>query len=774
MTTNLKFTLPKISFHNFWPWFLLGSLGLASAWLLINFGLSWLWIGQPFAGFLHQNRVITESNLPGWETRERTIREMKLDEGDVILAVNSQTLFSSEELISYVRRQPVGQPINYLLRSPAGQLAKITLSVVRFTGQDFLQLVVIPAFFAQLGLIVAAAAIYGHAESIQARLFGLLSVALVYALVSLPDFTVGWLFLLTFFGALVGKLVLPPLLLHFLLVFPQPRPVLKDWAALLPLIYLPILPTLIYLPTFVNRSEVNGSFNQIINGYTAIYVVVGAGLLLEATIRTRTTQTRSQAGVLLAGLVLPLFLAVSLNLFLEDSTNRKLIFEALERYGLIGLPIAAVVATVRYQLFELKRNQQLYRLYLKAIGATLAGYFLIIAFINATIINLEFIRFEDFNIILLTAGPFFLLRPVYRQIRRRLEQRFYGNIENFRIGLRLFQQELIKVKSRHDVEALISWNVPADFRLRNAELTSGGRPSSPYALQLPLATNNVSLGTLFLGAKISGEEFTGGERVILGELQKQLSLALWVLELDQAIRTTEELTRLKSKFLANVTHELRAPLNAVINYIGFVVDGDTGPLNPEQIGYLNQALQGAEKLLGLINNILDMSKIEAGQMTLQLYPVNLAELITETVSTVEGTLHGKPVQMVTELAPTLPNLLGDRLRLRQIILNLLSNAAKFTPAGMVGLKVYPDNGNVVIQVADTGQGIREEILPTIFHQFTNEGLTDRDEYGGSGLSLSITKSLVELHGGGIQVESWLGRGTIFTITLPVKQITADP
>jgi signal transduction histidine kinase len=281
------------------------------------------------------------------------------------------------------------------------------------------------------------------------------------------------------------------------------------------------------------------------------------------------------------------------------------------------------------------------------------------------------------------------------------------------------------------------------------------------------------LGTLFLGAKISGEEFTGGERAIVGELQKQLSLALWVLELDQAIRTTEELTRLKSKFLANVTHELRAPLNAVINYIGFVVDGDTGPLNPEQIGYLNQALQGAEKLLGLINNILDMSKIEAGQMTLQLHPVNLAELIAETVAAIEGTLHGKPVQMVTELAPTLPNLLGDRLRLRQIILNLLSNAAKFTPAGMVGLKAYPDNGNVVIQVADTGQGIKEEILPTIFRQFTNERLMDRDEYGGSGLSLSITKSLVELHGGGIQVESWLGRGTIFTITLPVKEMTAD-
>jgi len=772
MVANPKSTLLKLSSDNLWRWLLCGSLGLALAWLLLNFGLSWSWIGQPFAGFLHQNRVITESNLPGWETREPTIRDIKLDEGDVILAVDGQTVFSSEELINYMRRQAVGQPINYLLQSPAGRLAEVILSVVQFTGQDFLQLVVIPAFFAQLGLITAAVAAYGHAESTQVRLFGLFSVALVYALVSLPDFTAGWLFPLTFFGALSGKLVMPPLLLHFLLLFPNPRKVLKDWPALLPLIYLPVLPALIYLATLADRPEVNGNFNQIINGYTTIYAVAGAGLLLEATVRTKISSTRQQAGVLLIGLVLPTLLAVSLNLFLDYAINRKLIFETLERYGLIGLPIAATVATAHYQMFELKRSHRLHTLYLKAIGVTLVGYFLLIAFINATTVKLDFIRFTDLNIILFTAGAFFLLRPIYRGIRHRLERRFYGNIEDFRIGLRLFQQELLKVKSRHDVEALVSWNVPADFRLRNAELTLGSRPSSPYALQLPLTANNVSLGTLFFGAKISGEDFTPGERVILVELQKQLSMALWILELDRAIQITEELTRLKSKFLANVTHELRTPLNAIINYIGFVIDGDTGPLNRDQINYLNQALQGAEKLLSIINNIVDMSKIEAGQMTLQLASVNLGELITATIPNVKEILQDKPVQMITDLAPTLPDLLGDRLRLRQIILNLLSNAAKFTEAGSVQLRAYPANGNVVIQVADTGRGIKEEMLPIIFQQFTKEGLTDRDEHGGGGLSLSITKSLVELHGGYIQVESRLGRGTIFTVTLPVKQMTA--
>ncbi|MBE7468456.1 MAG: hypothetical protein DPW09_12520 [Anaerolineae bacterium] len=763
----MKINHSGLSFDKLWYGFQMGSMGLALAWLLLNFGLSWQWIGRPFAGFLHQNRVITESNLPGWETREPTIRNLKLAEGDVILSVNGQTVFSSEQLIHYIRRQKVGQPINYSLKSPAGDIAKAALSVVRFTGQDFLQLVVIPAFFALLGLIAAIIASYGQPNAVQVRLFSLWSVALVYALVSLPDFVGGWLFYVTFFGALIGKVLLPPLLLHFLLVFPYPRQALKAWPALLPLLYLPILPTLVYLPTLISRPELTGYFTQFLNGYTAVYGVAGGALLLNAAWQAETTIARQQAQVLWVGLALPTFLAVTLNLLL-DFSNRTLIFETIERYGLIGLPVAVTLATIRYQMFDLKRSQQLRPLYLGAISAALVSYFLLLALINATTVNLDFVRYDDLTTIFLTAAGFFILRPVYGSVRYRLEQRLYGSIEDFKIGLRLFQQELLKVKSRHDLEALVSWNIPGDFRLRSAELTLEGRPHSPYSLQLPLKVNNVSLGTLYFGTKINGEDFTPREQSILMDLQKQLALALWSLELDRAIRATEALTRLKSKFLANVTHELRAPLNGIINYIGFVVDGDTGPLNPEQAALLGQALQGAEKLLKLINNILDMSKIEAGQMTLQLQPVKLSELIAETLPSVAEKLQGKPVQLAADLAPTLPEVLADRLRLRQIFSSLLSNAAKFTEAGAVWLKAYTNNGHVVIEVADTGRGISPELLPTIFQQFTGEGLTDRLEHTGVGLSLPITKSLVELHGGYLEVESRVGQGTTFTIVLPVK------
>lgn len=155
-------------------------------------------------------------------------------------------------------------------------------------------------------------------------------------------------------------------------------------------------------------------------------------------------------------------------------------------------------------------------------------------------------------------------------------------------------------------------------------------------------------------------------------------------------------------------------------------------------------------------------------MTLQLQPVNLPDIIAETVSRAADLIADKPVQLLTDLAPTLPALAADRLRLRQIISNLLTNAAKFTDSGQVWLKAYPENGHVVIQVSDTGRGIQAEFLSAIFQQFTGEGLADRDVYSSARLSLPVTKSLVELHGGHIRVESEVGQGTTFTVTLPAE------
>jgi signal transduction histidine kinase len=237
--------------------------------------------------------------------------------------------------------------------------------------------------------------------------------------------------------------------------------------------------------------------------------------------------------------------------------------------------------------------------------------------------------------------------------------------------------------------------------------------------------------------------------------------------LDEAIRVTAELTRLKSKFLANVTHELRTPLNGIINYIGFVLDNPE-QLNADQVVHLKQALTGAERLLDLINNILDMSKIEAGQMTLIKRPVDLSEVLAELEPVALELLGGKPVQYVTNIAPTLPLFVGDRMRLRQIILNMVSNASKFTERGKIQVDLYPQNGSIIIKVSDTGPGIKQAALPTIFERFATTGLIDTQELFGPGLGLPITKSLVELHHGHITVDSQPHTGTIFTVDLPLQ------
>ncbi len=349
------------------------------------------------------------------------------------------------------------------------------------------------------------------------------------------------------------------------------------------------------------------------------------------------------------------------------------------------------------------------------------------------------------------------------------EGHFQRTLADFKIGLRIISQELRKAKSRPDLEDIISWEFPSNFGLQSAELSFRGWASGPYALSLPLRVNNVELGTLYLGSRIGGGKFTEQELAVFSELQKQVSLTLWSLELDAAIQTAEELTRLKSKFLANVTHELRTPLNGIINYIGFVADGVVGPVNQKQVNLLQQALQNSEKLLEIINNILDISKIEAGQMTIHRRPVDLEEIVTELVPLIKEMLHKKPIELVTKVSPYLPLLDGDRLRLRQIMLNLLSNAAKFTKTGTIWLNLYANNGKLIIQVADTGIGIEETVLPTIFHQFASSGLADRKQLFGPGLGLPITRALVEFHRGRIEVSSLVGEGTTVTVTLPVNQ-----
>ena len=230
----------------------------------------------------------------------------------------------------------------------------------------------------------------------------------------------------------------------------------------------------------------------------------------------------------------------------------------------------------------------------------------------------------------------------------------------------------------------------------------------------------------------------------------------------------KEVDRLKSQFLANMSHELRTPLNSIIGFSRVILKGIDGPITNMQRQDLEAIYNSGQHLLGLINDILDISKIEAGKMELSFEPVDLAEVIRGVMSTAVALVKDKPVELQQSVPEDLPTIIADGRRIRQVLLNLVSNAAKFTDEGFIRVEVQADEEFVTISVADSGIGIPQEKLPKIFEAFTQVDSSPSRKYGGTGLGLTISKSFVELHGGRIWAESEVGKGSTFYITLPIQ------
>jgi len=237
-------------------------------------------------------------------------------------------------------------------------------------------------------------------------------------------------------------------------------------------------------------------------------------------------------------------------------------------------------------------------------------------------------------------------------------------------------------------------------------------------------------------------------------------------ELTVANEKLEVASNHKSQFLANVNHELRTPVSAIIASARLVLRKTEGQIPQLQRENLQGLLGSAEHLLGLINSLLDLSKIEAGRMDLRMEPVQVEELIQGTLSSIEPTLRQDHVRLIREIAPNLPMLNTDRDKLRQIILNLLGNAVKFTEEGEIKVSASQQNGSLRLAVSDTGIGIEKEALDHIFEEFRRGEMSSNMNYDGTGLGLAIAKRFVNLLGGEIGVDSEVGKGSTFTVTLP--------
>lgn len=229
---------------------------------------------------------------------------------------------------------------------------------------------------------------------------------------------------------------------------------------------------------------------------------------------------------------------------------------------------------------------------------------------------------------------------------------------------------------------------------------------------------------------------------------------------------SEESLKTKSIFLANMTHELRTPLNGIIGMADFLADTS---LDTEQKNYLNYLTKASESLLKIINDILDFSKSETGKMTLHPSNTHLESIINEVISLLNPKAIAKELNLEVSIAPELPtNIIIDPLRLKQVLMNLLNNAIKFTRAGYVKLYVYKEDNNIKFVISDTGIGIEKENLAQIFEEFNQVENTYIKSQEGTGLGLSLVKSFVQLMQGEITVESKIDAGTVFYLTIPLE------
>ena len=345
----------------------------------------------------------------------------------------------------------------------------------------------------------------------------------------------------------------------------------------------------------------------------------------------------------------------------------------------------------------------------------------------------------------------------------------------------------LAVRQIHEVDdtyqptpaSLIDFYEPAARPRVAAALQALRTDGTPFDLELPFASARATplwLRTTGQAYRDNGvivriggviQDITTRRRAEDALRQQRDQLEQLLAERTAANARLRELDRLKSEFLSTMSHELRTPLNSIVGFTGILLKELAGPLNPEQHKQLTLVQSSSRHLLALINDLLDLSRIESGRIELQRESFDFAGVVAEVSAFLQPVVTQKPVVLRHECVPAALPLVGDRRRSLQVLLNLATNAVKFTEHGEVALDARLDAGRVVVTVRDTGIGIRPDQMPHLFEAFRQLDASARRHYEGTGLGLHLSRKLLELLGGTIAVESAPGAGSTFTFTLPL-------
>jgi signal transduction histidine kinase len=326
----------------------------------------------------------------------------------------------------------------------------------------------------------------------------------------------------------------------------------------------------------------------------------------------------------------------------------------------------------------------------------------------------------------------------------------------------MFGRVLLERKPVQVVDVLVD----PEYAMHELQKRAGYRT----VLGVPLMREGVPIGLLNVG-RTSVRPFTKRQIELATTFADQAVIAIENVRLFDEIqdksRQLEVASQHKSQFLANMSHELRTPLNAILGYTELMADGAYGEPSEKMFGILKRLEANGKHLLGLINDVLDLSKIEAGQLVLELSDYSVRDIAQTVRSTLEPLAADKKLAFKVEVPPELPPGHGDGRRLTQVLINLVGNAIKFTDAGEVAIKAEANNGSFHLSVRDTGPGISAADQAKLFQEFQQADNAITKKKGGTGLGLAISKRIIEMHGGKIWVESQPGQGSTFAFTLPV-------